>query len=222
MNKIEKLVLQILKPKTKSLGFNAAELKTIAEHIAKGIKADDDAEEDDIKQDIETAVEAALPFLEAAQKNANRIIEEHRKKNKPSQKSNNADDDDEDEDDPSGTEGLSKTEKLLLKKLESMEAKLEGFNADRVSASRRKEVEKLVKEAGKFGKRILKDFDGRKFKDDDEFNEYLEEIKTDCEEYAQEMADAGLEGLVGAGKGKREKPSKEITDDEVKALVDTF
>lgn len=221
MNRRLQLVLQVLKPKAKSLGFNAAELQSVAKRIADNLATDDDADEEAIKQEAETAVDLALPYLEMAQKNANRIIEEQRKKNKP-KTAPKKEEDDEDEDEPA--DNTPSYVKALLKKMESMEARMEGLNADRLNSTRKAQLEQIVKDAGVYGKRILKDFEGRNFENEDAYEAYLEEVKTDCEAFNQEMANAGLSGMVNAGGGRSGNGGnkKELSDTEVDDLVSTF
>jgi hypothetical protein len=43
-----------------------------------------------------------------------------------------------------------------------------------------------------YRKTVMQGFDGRSFENDETFNAYLEQIKTNASEYVQEMADAGL------------------------------
>jgi len=216
MNEKFKLVMQILKPKVKSLGFNAAELKSVAERLANNLTAADDADEDEIKAEIETAVTAAVPYLEMAQRNANRIIEDFRKKNKQTPKDENNDDDDQDDKDTPAYV------KALLKKFEGMEERLNGLAESGRADSRKKKLEAIVKDAGSYGRRILKDFEGRKFDSDDAFDEYLDDIKTDIQEYATEMEQAGLKGMVHNGGGSNKGNKKEISDTDIDDIAATF
>lgn len=209
--------MQILKTKAKSLGFNAAELKGVAEKLANNLKAEDDADEDELKSEIETAVDTALPYLELAQRNANRIIEENRKKNKPA-KSSKDDDDDDDPDD-----NTPAWAKAFTKKMEAMEERLNGLAESGRASSRKQQLEAIVKSAGSFGKRILKDFDKRKFENDEEWEEYLDDIKTDVEDYTTEMEQAGLKGLVHSGGGpSKGGNNKELSDSEIDEIASTF
>ena len=74
MNKRTKLVLELLKTKASSLGFNKEELEGAATAIAGNLGVDDDATEEAMNAAAEKAVAAYLPILELSQKNANRII----------------------------------------------------------------------------------------------------------------------------------------------------
>lgn len=218
MNKRVQLVMQILKTKAKSLGFNAAELKGVAEKIANNLTADDDADEDELKQESEIAVGVALPYLEMAQKNANRIIEENRKKHKS--KSESAAEEEDDDTDEKNTPGWAKA---IAKKMEAMEMRLNGLAESGRASTRKQQLEAIVKDAGSYGKRILKDFEKRKFESDDEFNDYLEDITNDVDDYKTEMEQAGLKSMVHNSGGRhRESESKELTDSEIDDIAATF
>ena len=55
-----------MKTKTKALGFNRKELEGLALKIDKNLELEEDASDEDVDAAIETAVEAALPFLEVS------------------------------------------------------------------------------------------------------------------------------------------------------------
>ena len=74
MDKKTKLVLELLKTKASSLGFNKEELEGAAVAIAGNLGVDDDATDEALNAAAEKAVAAYFPILELSQKNANRII----------------------------------------------------------------------------------------------------------------------------------------------------
>lgn len=74
MNRQTKLVLELLKPKAESLGFNKAELEGAAKSIADNLGLEDDVTDEVLKEAVTKAVDAYFPLLELSQKNANRII----------------------------------------------------------------------------------------------------------------------------------------------------
>ena len=74
MNKKTKLVLELLKTKASSLGFNKEELEGAATTIAGNLGVDDDATDEAMNAAVDKAVAAYMPILELSQKNANRII----------------------------------------------------------------------------------------------------------------------------------------------------
>lgn len=74
MDKKTKLVLELLKTKAASLGFNKDELEGAAKTIASNLGVDDDATDEALNAAVEKAVAVYMPILELSQKNANRII----------------------------------------------------------------------------------------------------------------------------------------------------
>ena len=78
MNKKTKLVLELLKTKASSLGFNKEELESAANNIASNLGVDDDATDEAMNAAAEKAVAVYLPILELSQKNANRIIQKNK------------------------------------------------------------------------------------------------------------------------------------------------
>jgi hypothetical protein len=84
------------------------------------------------------------------------------------------------------TDSIGNVTKPLLDKIASLEGTA-------VNATRR---ELLVKELADvpeaYKGKVLKDFDRMSFKDEDSFNEYLSDTKTDVATFSQELADKGL------------------------------
>ena len=78
MNKKTKLVLDLLKPKAKSLGFTKEELEGVAEKIADNLGLDDDATDEALTAAATKAVDAQMFYLELSQKSANRIIQKNK------------------------------------------------------------------------------------------------------------------------------------------------
>ena len=78
MNKKTKLVLELLKTKASSLGFNKEELEGAATTIAGNLTVGDDATDEELNAAAEKAVAVYLPILELSQKNANRIIQKNK------------------------------------------------------------------------------------------------------------------------------------------------
>ena len=74
MNRITKLVSEILKPKAASLGFNKEELESVAETLGNNLNLDESISDEEAKEAVTKAVDAYFPLLQISQKNANRII----------------------------------------------------------------------------------------------------------------------------------------------------
>lgn len=200
-----------LKPKAASLGFSKDELEGIAADIASNLNSEDATDED-----IDARIDAALPFLKVAQKAANRAIEDARKKatsnpdetdpaqgkNSGSQTPPHADDE------PSW---FRKHREATEKHREATEKRLEAIETEKVVVTRKSQLEAIVKDAGAFGTKTLKDFSRMNFESDDAFNEYLEETKADAEAFKQEAADKGLgDSYVPVGGGSTKEDSEKI------------
>lgn len=82
---------------------------------------------------------------------------------------------------------------------------------DRVADSRRKKLKKLVDNTGTFGKTVLKQFDLMAFKDDEAFDDYLDEVQKDLEELNQERANEGLKKLGEVPAGNKNKTRRTKT-----------
>lgn len=238
MNKHFRKVLSVLKTKAKALGFSRSELKGVAASIADNLDLKDDASDEEIGSAIDDAVEDAMPFLKISQSAAQRAIQNFKD-------AHNVKDDDDDDDDggkeptssqsaspstnPKSDETLDENNPLykLLKsmsdKQDAMANELNSLKASRLTVNRKSKVEELVKNTGTFGKRILREFDRMSFKDDDDFEDYLDGIKTDIEDENQERAEKGLEALgnppAAGGRQVTHKETKVMSDDEVKKLA---
>lgn len=260
MNKRTRKVLTILKTKAKQLGFSRSELKGIAAKIADNLDLADDASDEDEDSAIEEKVDDAMELLGYSQSAAQRAISNYKKKHNVSD-DDDVDDDEEDDDDqtqPSkknksgqrkGNKKSTKSKdedadddegddtpawaKGLISSFEKVSERVSALEKGNVSKSRKARLEEVLKDTGNFGKRRLREFDRIKdtFKNDDEFEDYLDEIAEDLENYNQERADEGL-GKVGApGASTTNKkditPSKEddakpLDEKEIDALVDEF
>ena len=221
----EQLVLLALKPKVKALGFNQKELKGIAARIAGNIKLDEDASEEEVNAEIDTQIEAILPFLQLGQSQANRVIDAWKKSNQKEP---------DDDDDSGGQTGSSKSTKnkndndatpewakAMMSTIEGLTAKVGALEAEKSTSSRRARLETLLKDTGAFGERTLKSFGRMKFENDDEFEDFYSEVEDDLKKLNQERADVGLSSLGNIpGVQKKSAPKEEVlTDDEIKALA---
>lgn len=224
-------VLLRLKPKVKAFGFNKKELMSVAAKIADNLTSADDASDEDVNAEIDTAIDAVLPYLQVSQSFANRVIEENRKKND--------DYDDPDGDDPSDStnrqpdsdkkksknkeknDDTPEWAKGLVQTVQTLNDEIAALKGEKVTTTRREKLESLLKDAGTFGTRTLKSFNKMRFENDEEFEQFYSEVEEDLESYNQERADAGLSSLgdpPGAGSKKKEK-NEVLTDEEVIAIA---
>jgi len=215
---MEKKILVRLKTKSASLGFNKEELKGIAAVIAGNL----DSKEDATDEDIDAQIDAVLPLLKVGQQQAQRII----KASKPTTTKTG---DDEDDDDDSATEkNPKKTDKKddgepewFRKYREQQEARFAALEGDKVASTRKATLEKMLKDTGKFGERILKNFSRMKFEKDTEFDEFLEDVEADLDEWKQEQGDERVSTVTtppGSGDGKAKK-GKPLTEAEIEELA---
>lgn len=229
MNRVQ-LVLLALKPKVKALGFNQKELKGIAAKIADNIKLDEEASEEEVSAEIDSQIDAILPFLQLGQSQANRVIDAWKKNHT----TETDDDDDDDDDDSSSQPGSNKSKKnkkendatpewakSMLETVKTLTDEVTALKAEKSTSSRRARLETLLKDTGAFGERTIKSFGRMKFENDDEFDEFYSEVEEDLKKLNQERADAGLSNLGAIpGVQKKSAPKEEVlTDDEIKALA---
>lgn len=226
MNRVQ-LVLLALKPKVKALGFNQKELKGIAARIADNIQLDEEASEEEVSAEIDSQIEAILPYLQLGQSQANRVIDAWKK----SQSKVTDDDDDDDDDDQSGSQKSTRNKngkdappewaKGMLESFKTLTEEVAALKAEKSTTSRLTKLEGLLKDTGAFGERTIKSFKRMKFENDDEFDEFYSEVEADLKKLNQERADAGLSHLGAIPGVQQQKPPKEevLTDEEIKALA---
>lgn len=225
----EQLVLLALKPKVKALGFNQKELKGIAARIAGNIKLDEEASEEEVSAEIDSQIEAILPYLQLGQSQANRVIDAWKKSH-----TTETDDDDDDDEDSSSQPGSNKSKKnkkendatpewakSMLDTVKALTDEVTALKAEKSTSSRRARLETLLKDTGAFGERTIKSFGRMKFENEEEFDEFYSEVEEDLKKLNQERADAGLSSLGAIPGVQKKSASKEevLTDDEIKALA---
>lgn len=235
----KQLVFSRLKPKMKALGFNRKELQGIAAKIADNLTSADDASDEGLNAEIDEKIDAVIPFLQVSQSYANRLLEDARRKNDDDE----PDDDDDDDDNPSGKRkpGSKNTKDdkdknkggdttpewaaSLLKTVETLTNEVSTLKGEKVASTRKAKLEALLKDAGSYGKRTLKNFDRMTFETDDDFDEFFSEVEEDLKAYNQELADKGLENLNtppatgGKGVGKEDEP---MSDKEIEDLANSY
>ena len=220
----------------KALGFNRKELQGIAAKIADNLTSADDASDEDLNAEIDEKIDAVIPFLQVSQSYANRLLEDERKKNDDDEPDDDDDDykpsdrrkpgskntkDDKDENDDKTPEWAAS----LLKTVETLTNEITTLKGEKVASTRKAKLEELLKDAGSYGKRPLKNFDRMKFETDDEFDEFYSDVEEDLKAFNQELADKGLENLNtppatgNKGGGKEDEP---MSDKEIEDLANSF
>lgn len=229
MKKKTKLVFNVLKLKSKALGFNKDELEGIAADVANNFELDEEASDEDVNAEIEKQIDAVLPFLKIAQKSAQRTIQNFKD-------SQDLDDDevDDDDDDPAGNKKPIRKQKkdeqvpawaqALITQNKALQTEILGLKSERENDGRRSKLKALLKDKGTFGKTVLKNFDKMKFENESEFDDFYDGVVEDLAAIDQERANEGL-GKLGAPAAQR-KPKKEevevIKDDEIDELAETM
>lgn len=249
MNERQRKVFTLLRTKTKVLGLNRKELESLALKIDKNLQLEEDASDEDVNAAIDEAIGAVLPFLEVSQSVAQRSIQTALQRRQAQQDEDDDDEDDDPVDDGQGDgEGdrnnrqrgkgkknrnpkhnsedseLIKLIKEQSEAIKSLKGQIETMQGDRVHDSRRTKLKKLVENTGTFGKSVLKQFDLMTFKDDDAFDDYLDDVQKDLDELNQERANAGLKKLGEVPAGKRNKSPEDksvdvLSDDDIIALA---
>lgn len=219
-------VFMKLKLKAKALGFNVKELKGIAAKIADNLSFAEDASEEDVNAEIDSQIDAVLPYLTFGQSQANRLLDEW-KKNHPDL-DEEKDDGEDKSDDGIGSQNKSKDKdgtpewaKGLVKTVETLNSEITALKGEKLTTSRKSKLEALLKDTGAFGARTLKSFNKMKFESDEEFEEFYSDVEEDLKSYNQERADNGLSTLgniPNTGGGKKTETDL-LTDDEIIALA---
>lgn len=213
-------VIQALKPKAISLGFSKEELETVATQIKATLP------ENATDEQIDAAVEAAIPYLKVSQTAVNRIVNAQREKPTPPTPTpaptGSA------EPDRTGGNPNPNEEPVWFKAYrEQQDQRLSQIEQVNVSKTRIAAYSEKIKDLPeKHKEALLKDFNRvvATFKDETDFTSYLTEKEADITALNQELADMGLKkmkrpGAGGDAAGEEEafvKQMKEINASEKK------
>lgn len=226
MKKKTKLVFNVLKLKSKALGFSKDELEGIAADVANNFELDEEASDEEVNAEIEKQVDAVIPFLKIAQKTAQRTIQNFK----------DSEDDNDANDDPAGTgtqknnhktvddaeEKVPAWAQALINQNKALQTEILGLKSEREADGRRAKLKALLKDKGTFGKSVLKSFDRMKFENESEFDDFYDGVVEDLAAIDQERANEGL-GKLGAPTGPEHKDNPEVLkDDEIEALAETL
>ena len=119
-------------------------------------------------------------------------------------------------------DGIPEWAKGLMESIKTLSEDVVSIKSDKIATSRRARLEELVKDSGTFGSSKLKDFARMKFDSDEDFDDYLSEVKTDLDAYNKEnprggKSTMGIPPVIGSGKKGNEDDV--LSDDDIKALV---
>lgn len=238
MSKYFKQVLSALKTRKefKALGFSRKEQKGIAANVADKLDLKEDASDDEISDSIDDAIDSIMPVLEIMNASADRRLNSYKEAHPDT-----TDDDSDDPDEPAKGDDKPKKSpkgddkgndenpllaaiKGLTDTVKNMQTEISTLKTTRTADTRRSQVEEIVKDTGRFGERTLKAFSRMSFKDDDEFEDYIDDLKADLAEVNKERSQEGLEALgriPNQGGGTKKDEAKVMTADEIKELVNS-
>lgn len=239
MNKYYRKVLEALKTNRdiKALGFSRKELKGVAANVANKLQLKDDATDEEVSEGISDAIDDVLPLLQLTQSAADRQVSEYKNAHPAPDDDDDPDDDDvparrspsqkgkkgkKDSDDDQDSATLNAI-KELTEAVATLQGDVTALKSGNTASSRTARVRELLKDTGKFGERQLKSFSRMKFENEEEFEDYLDELKEDIEEENKERLEKGLEklGRIPAPdtKPQTKEEDKLMSDDEVKKLA---
>lgn len=209
-------VIELVRPKVKRLGLNTKEVEKAARQIHSTLA------EDATTEDAEKAIDGVLPYLELAQSQANRVIEEARKK---ADRKKTEEKEEEGEEDTDSDEDAEKKKPAKKKAENSLETKLNEFMESINQRFAKLDKEESRKTYSKKMEERFKDIDpefyqmaaeGREFKSDEEFEDFATKVTENWGKYSQKLANEGLSRMAkpkGGGNVKKEgEISKELQD----------
>jgi hypothetical protein len=213
-------VLSLLKPKTASLGFTNEELEGVAENIARTLK------EGATNEQINQAIDSALPFLQMSQKAVTRIVnakEEKSKKEREEAEAKRKAEEEEAAKKAKGSSGTDEEPAWFKSYREQQDAKFAALESEKLATKRIADFEDIIKNLSE--KQKISETTSFKrlvstFKDDEDFNSYLEEKKISIGEIEQENANVGLGNVSKPGGGGRGVGDKPASAEECDAIVE--
>ena len=207
----------MLKTLFASKGFNAKELDGLADLVI----AQNTLTDDSTDQDLQTAADAAKPTADFVQSVASRQVTDV-KKPKPVETIVTTTEQNTDVD-PNETPS-DKALRLIMEKLEKQELAIAAFGQEKVTNTRKEALLKTLEGLPEtFRELKLESFEGKSFKDDDEFNSFIEKTKTQSAGFVQEESNAGLgNDKPAGGKGGNAGAVKLASDTELDAVMENL
>ena len=212
---VDKL-LQSLKTKYAHLGLEENILKAIATRLATAVKEESEIEnavkgvEDEVKllQSVADKGRTSLTKAEEARKKLEKELEEARAKSNPNPQNPPAP-----STEPKPDE-MPELAKSLVEAVNKQNETIAAFQTEKQQQSAKERFINQLKTQG-VSEPFYKHHLGRTFKDDEEMNAFVSELKADEQAFLQTQANAGLsyhsKPIVG-GRLKENEPSKEIQE----------
>ena len=202
-------VLAVLKPKVASYGFSEKSVDSFASQIAEDIK------EDATDEDINAKVESVIPFFKISQSEITRVVNLKKEKDVPSTENQPT------EETKKPTEPTDKLDKLFAL-IEKQGEEIRNLTNKQVTENR-KEIyaKKLEGLPESLRKSMVKKFERISFKDEQDFQTFLEEEEQDIPVILKEQSEAKLDDMGqpfrGGSGGK-----KEVSDEEVDSIINNL
>lgn len=205
-------LIALLKTSFASKGFNAKELESLADLVIGQQSLTDESTD----EDLATAVTNAKPVADFVQSVASRQVSDVKKPAKVEEPTSPPSD-------PPIPENETATEKMLRETLGVVKAlaeQVETLKGDKVATTRREQfIKSMEGTSQEYQDRELKKFDRFIFKDDEDFNAFIEELKPDHAAAAQAEIDSKGGGFApGGGVGGPKSGTKEASEAEVEEV----
>jgi len=207
-------ILQALKTKYAHLGLEENILKAIATRLVNAVKEESEIEnavkgvEEEVKllQSVADKGRTSLSKAEEARKKLEKELEQERAKSNPNLQNPPTSEPKPDE--------MPEWAKGLLESVKKQNETIAAFQAEKQQQSAKERFLNQLKTQG-VSETFYKHHLGRTFKDDEEMNAFVSELKADEQAFLQTQANAGLsyhsKPIVG-GRLKENEPSKEIQE----------
>lgn len=197
----EKIIEQ-LKTKYKTLGFSDQVFQSLAETLAGSVTDE---------SQIETAIAGVENLLKSIQSQEDKRVSEALKKKAESKK-------DAQPEEPKGKEEGGKNDQTqsLLKAIEALKQEVHSIKTEKTVESRKQTLEKVLEgSVPAFKTTAMKLFDRMKFKDEEDFNSFLEEVKQESVEFDKiSLGATGRPAINGLdGKALEPKDVEEIVNE---------
>lgn len=204
-----------MKPKVKSFGFTDEELMTVCESIANGLASNENVTDDDIN----SRIDAMIPFFKMSQSASNRSFERMKKQFEEDQKKKNPDPDPnkkDEKDDPSKlfNEMMDKFKSDFEKKLAEQQAIIDGMTKSKANegflARAKKNLEKVDPKYYQFM------LEGKEFASESEVDDFTKKISDNWESFCK---DRNIEALSHMTPPGGSKPAPTEASAEVKERI---
>ncbi len=110
--------------------------------------------------------------------------------------------------------------------IESLQAEVSGIKTKDTTTKRRAMLDELLKGTGTFGTRQIKNYERMSFETDEDFDNFISDLKEDLAQLNQERENEGLSKLGAPKQTPEQKPKapqpKPLSEAEMEELVDTF